>query len=359
MKKLYILIILACTVLTTKAQQLVAMQEAGKMYLQHTVQAKENWYSVGRMFNLSPTVIATFNGLKMEKGLSIGQKLRIPLNAQNLSQGGQPASDEALIPIHHTVKEKEGLYRIGQTYNKVSVDQLKAWNKLKSDEVVIGSDLVVGYLKVKKDLSPLAGAAVQPPAVSPSKPAAETAKTTPPVKPAEDKPAPANTNKPANPAPTVKTEPVSKPAEDKPAPVTKPTEEKVTPVTKPEEVKPAPVTPASNPTVRSDAPSTEGAFAVVYKEQAKGNNQVTGVAAIFKSTSGWKDGKYYVLMNKVTPGTIVKITSLTTQRTVYAKVLGEIPPGKENDGLLIRISNAASAQLQVAEGAKFDVQLVY
>ena len=42
MKKLYILIILVCTVLTTKAQQLVAMQEAGKMYLQHTVQAKEN-----------------------------------------------------------------------------------------------------------------------------------------------------------------------------------------------------------------------------------------------------------------------------------------------------------------------------
>jgi hypothetical protein len=27
--------------------------------------------------------------------------------------------------------------------------------------------------------------------------------------------------------------------------------------------------------------------------------------------------------------------------------------------LLIRISNAASAQLQVAEGAKFDVSLVY
>lgn len=350
MKKLYILTILACTILSTKAQQLVAMQEAGKMYLQHSVQPKENWYSVGRMFNQSPSVIASFNGLKMDKGLSIGQKLRIPLNAQNLSMGGQTASDEVLIPIHHTVKEKEGLYRIGQTYNKVSVDQLKAWNKLKSDEVVIGSDLIVGYLKVKKDLSPLAGAAVQPPVVSPANPAAETAKTTPPVKPAEEKPAPANTNKPA---PTVNAEPV------KPTPANQPRDEKPEPVTKPEEVKPAPVTPASNPTVRTDAPSTEGAFSAVYKEQAKGNNQLTGVAAIFKSTSGWKDGKYYVLMNKVTPGTIVKITSLTTQRTVYAKVLGEIPPGKENDGLLIRISNAASAQLQVAENAKFDVQLVY
>lgn len=352
MKKFYTLILLAFTVLQLQAQQLMVQQEAGKLYVPHTVQPKENWYSVGRMFNLSPSVIASFNGLKMDKGLSIGQKIKIPLNAQNLAQGGQPAADEAFIPVYHTVKEKEGLYRIGQTFNKVSVDQLKAFNKMKTDDVVIGSNLVVGYLKVKKELSPLAGAAVLPPATVASKPTTEAPKanTTPPA-----------TTKPANTPPVVanepeKKEPVAKPIEEKPAPVTKPVEEKPAPVTKPVEDKPVPP-PAT--TVRNDAPSTEGAFAAVFKDQAKANNQTTGLAGIFKSTSGWKDGKYYVLMNKVTPGTIVKITSVSTNRVVYAKVLGEIPPGKENDGLLIRISNAASAQLQVAEGAKFDVSLVY
>lgn len=352
MKKFYTLILLAITVLQLQAQQLMVQQEAGKLYVPHTVQPKENWYSVGRMFNLSPSVIASFNGLKMDKGLSIGQKIKIPLNAQNLAQGGQPAADEAFIPVYHTVKEKEGLYRIGQTFNKVSVDQLKAFNKMKTDDVVIGSNLVVGYLKVKKELSPLAGAAVLPPATVASKPTTEAPKatTTPPA-----------TTKPANTPPVVtnepeKKEPVAKPIEEKPAPVTKPVEEKPAPVTKPVEDKPVAPPPT---TVRNDAPSTEGAFAAVFKDQAKANNQTTGLAGIFKSTSGWKDGKYYVLMNKVTPGTIVKITSVSTNRVVYAKVLGEIPPGKENDGLLIRISNAASAQLQVAEGAKFDVSLVY
>ena len=348
MKKFYTLILLVFTVLQLQAQQLMVQQEAGKLYVPHTVQPKETWYSVGRMFNLSPSVSAGFNALKIDKGLSIGQKIRIPLNDQNLAQGGQPAADEAFIPIFHTVKEKEGLYRIGQTFNKVSVDQLKAFNKMKTDDVVIGSNLVVGYLKVKKELSPLAGAAVLPPATVASKPAptTETPKATTP---------PAVTPKPVNPPPVVtkepeKKEPVAKPVEEKPAPVAKPVEEK------PAEEKPVVPPPT---TVRNDAPSTEGAFAAVYKDQSKGDNQTTGLAGIFKSTSGWKDGKYYVLMNKVTPGTIVKITSVSTNRVVYAKVLGEIPPGKENDGLLIRISNAASAQLQVAEGSKFDVSLVY
>ncbi len=341
MKKFYTLLVLLFFVLQIQAQHLQVQQEAGKLYLPHTVQAKENWYSVGRMFNLSPSVIAVFNGLKMDKGLSIGQKLKIPLNAQNLAQQGQPQADEAFIPLHHTVKEKEGLYRIGQTFNKVSVDQLKAWNKLKSDDVVVGSNLVVGYLRVKKDLSPLAGGAVLPPAVAPATKATETAKT----KPVEDKPTPVAT---------------PKGQEEKPAPVTKPVEDKPTPVTtKPAEEKPVPANNTPPPVVRNDAPTTEGAFANLFKEQSKGTNQMTGSAGIFKSTSGWKDGKYYVLMNKVSPGTIVKITAVGTSKTVYAKVLGEIPPGKENDGLLIRISNAASAQLQVAEGTKFDVNLAY
>lgn len=355
MKKFYTLIVLAFTVLQLQAQPLMVQQEAGKLYVPHTVQPKENWYSVGRMFNLSPSVIASFNGLKMDKGLSIGQKIKIPLNAQNLAQGGQPAADEAFIPVYHTVKEKEGLYRIGQTFNKVSVDQLKAFNKMKTDDVVIGSNLVVGYLKVKKDLSPLAGAAVLPPAAVAAKPATTTEApktTTPPATTKAVTPPPATTVEPE------KKEPATKPVEEKPAPVTKPVEEKPAPVTKPAEEKPVTPPPSTTP-VRNDAPSTEGAFAAVFKDQAKANNQTTGLAGIFKSTSGWKDGKYYVLMNKVTPGTIVKITSVSTNRVVYAKVLGEIPPGKENDGLLIRISNAASAQLQVAEGAKFDVSLVY
>jgi hypothetical protein len=108
------------------------------------------------------------------------------------------------------------------------------------------------------------------------------------------------------------------------------------------------------------ASSAEGAFGGLFLEQSKGYpaNNITGQAASFKSTSGWKDGKYYVLMNKVAPGTIVKLTVPSSNKSVYAKVLGEIPAGKENEGLIVRVSNAALAQLEVPEG-KFDVQLQY
>jgi len=339
--------------MSSMAQNLMVQQEGGKLYLEHTVAAKENWYSIGRRYNLSPGAIAPFNGLTTEKSLNIGAKLKVPLLEQNFVQQGQPASDEAFIPVYHTVQGKEGLFRIGQNFKKVPVDQLKAWNKLKGDEVSIGSSLIVGFLRVKKDLSPLAGASVQVPAAPVAKTAAPESKPQPLVEKPAEKPDAARPVE-EKPAP-----PVTRPVEVKSVPaVVRPVEEKpAAPVARPESSPLNPPTPVT--TVRTEVTGDEGAFASMYKDQSRGSTQVTGIAGVFKSTSGWKDGKYYVLMNKVTPGTIVRITSVSNNRTVFAKVLGEIPPGKENEGLLVRISNAASAQLQASDSSRFDVQLIY
>jgi LysM repeat protein len=236
------------------------------------------------------------------------------------------------------------LYRIGQNFNKVSVDQLKAWNKLKSDETSKGMTLIVGYLRVKRELSSLAGGGLTKVANQP------TVKASPAVNPVTTSPDP----KPAPPAKTT-TPPVTPPANNT-AVNTPPVKKETPPPAKPAPSEPVSV--ASKPI--PSAPGTEGAFAGLYNDQSKGNaaNSITGQAASFKSTSGWKDGKYYVLMNNVPPGTIVKITTTANNKHVYAKVLGEIPAGKENEGLLVRLSNAAMAQLQMPEG-KFDVQLQY
>jgi predicted nucleic acid-binding Zn-ribbon protein len=45
---------------------------------------------------------------------------------------------------YHVVKRGENLYRIGLKY-RVSVDQLKEWNNLRSNEVSVGQKLVVGH----------------------------------------------------------------------------------------------------------------------------------------------------------------------------------------------------------------------
>ncbi len=326
MKKCFLFVFSLMLMGLAIAQQkpMIIQQEGGKLFLRHSVAPKENWYSIGRIYNASPKEMAPFNNTSIDKGLAIGQSLKIPLTTTNFLQSGQPASDEVLVPLYHTVHDKDNLYRIGQMYNKVPPEQIKSWNKLSGEELTNGRNLIVGYLKVKKELSPLAkgGQTVAPP------------------------PAVVKTE----------TKPVDKPAGTE----VKPTEKKDLPPAKPAETKP----PAKVEPTQTTTPSgfgVGGAFKSLYDEQTKSGGNVqnmSGKGAAFKSTSGWKDGKYYVLMNKVQPSTVVKITNSVNGKFVYAKVLGEIPPIKENEGLLVRISNAATTELLFDEGS-YQVEITW
>ena len=90
-----------------------------------------------------------------------------------------------------------------------------------------------------------------------------------------------------------------------------------------------------------------GIFKSDYDKQTRSKDITgeTGAAGVFKSTSGWEDGKYYCLHNTSSPGTIVKVTNSSTGKSVYAKVLDIIPDMEQNNGILIRLSNAAAAEL--------------
>lgn len=327
------LFILICLFMGTQAmsQSLMLKQDGGKWYLDHKVAPKENWYSIGRIYNISPKEIAPFNNTELNQPLSIGQSLRVPLTDINLGLEGRPAADEAFIPVYHVVKAKETLFTISKTYGKVSVDQIRSWNKLKGNETTAGAKYIVGFLKVKKDLSPLAGGGMVPPqvvaAAAPVKEVVETVQAAAPVK-----------QTPAKQVEQPKPEPVAEVVKEEPVPVATPAPVKAIPV----------------------APGTEGAFMGLFLEQTKGKQigGTKGTAAYFKSTSGWKDGRYYVLMNNVPSGTIVRVSSISNGRVIYAKVLGEIPAGKESEGLVCRISSAGLAQLQLPE-AKFDVLVSY
>jgi len=109
-------------------------------------------------------------------------------------------------------------------------------------------------------------------------------------------------------------------------------------------------TPAAPP-----APHFDGG---IFKSEFLDNGKsMGGTAGIFKSTSGWQDGKYYALMNNVSIGSIVKVTD-GAGKSVYVKVLGQLPDMKESVGLTIRISNAAAAEIgQTAD--RFNVQVSY
>ena len=321
MKKVFFLFLF--TPFFTKAQDkpLVAEGVSPTLFITHKVAPKENYYSIGRIYNISPRDIAPFNNLQLESGLSVGQTIRVPLNSSNFFQSGNAANDETFVPVYYFVKDKEGLYRVSVNHNEVPVETLKQWNNLKSDVVKNGTKLIVGYLKVKNELSSLSkngiGSSINGGGTAIAK---------------------AEVKKPA--APEVVYVEAEKPKEE-PKPVAK--------VEKKEIVKPV----VNEQPVKTSSTSYNGQnFKTIYESQGRnaGNREESGTAGVFKSTSGWNDKRYYCLHNTASQGTIVKITNPANGKYVFAKVLDLMPDIKQNENLLISISNAAAAELGAPEG---------
>jgi len=285
------------------------------LYLEHKVAAKESFFSIGRKYNLAPKSIASFNALDMNKGLQIDQKLRIPLLDTNFSQKGNSGT-----PVYYKTDEKETLVAVSNKFNKVLLSSLRNWNSISGNDAKEDSKIVIGFLHSKEFPSVTLNNKVKP---------EEVAKTEP-----------------------------EKVVEK---PVVKPEPEKV--VEKPV-VKPEPEKVVEKPTVKTEDKKTDdnGYFKTDFDKQIRNNpisKNETVTAGIFKTTSGWQDAKYYLLIDKVSPGTIVKVVNPTNNKAIFAKVLGEMSGIRQNEGLNIRISNAAASALEVSETDKFIVKVNY
>ena len=294
----------------------------------HTVAAKESFYSIGRLYNVHPRELASYNNISFEKGLSVGQVIKIPSGTAPMPNVPAPATTTPVAtpvkteavkassistgsnPVYHTVAAKEGLYGISKKYN-ASIADIKKWNNLISDGLTIGAKLVVGYTGGSgKTPEPTVVTKVVPEVKQPAIVTIETAK-------------------------------------EEPKPVV--AKEQAKPVVK--EV----------PVERTSAGFNGGYFKSFYNQQLKEKSNSAnekGEGTIFKSSSGWDDGKYYCLHNTAAAGSFVKITNTANNKVVYAKVLDLIPDLKQNSGIVIRISNAAASELGVS-GNSFDCTLSY
>jgi hypothetical protein len=362
----------------SQSNELIIQGQTGKLYLEHTVVAKENWYSIGRLYNASPKEIAPFNHLTMGQTLTIGQTLQIPLTAVNFSQDGKKTPAETLVPLIHVVQEKEWMYRISVNHNKVPIPSLEKWNNISKDQVHAGLHLIVGYLKVKTALSAFASGGAAPAVAA----AAAPAVTAPPAAtPAVIAGAPGikrHTTDTATPSAHLSASgATTAPSEETTAvpPPVKPTKAAVATtasVTPPPSANTTPASATTTPTAPASAAATTASSAATtpappaphfnggaFRSDFGGTGKTAGgQAGIFKSTSGWQDGKYYALMNNVAVGTIVKVSDATTGKTVYAKILGQLPDMKESTNLAIRLSNAAAAEMGESD-AKFNVEVSY
>jgi len=329
----------------------------------HVVKLRETLSSIAHTYHVSVGDLMRYNGLNDKSKLQIGEKIKIPSKheakvknkdkevVETVKEEKKPVEKEIKKTIvkednlpppakTHVVEQGESLFHISQI-SKVPVAKLREWNNLPDYTIKIGQELFI------------------------SKPTEDEVKALQPAKPATDN----TVTKPVVEKVVVKK--VEKSVEDsKPvqykidtetvAPVM-PSKKVVVEETKvqseePKKSEPAPIVVEAPKPVKQAVPVSATDKGFFAKQFVSSNQEVTGTAGILKTSSGWLDKKYYVLMNNINPGTIVKITY--NNNSVYAKVLEALPDVKEDEGLILRISNAAVSVLNITDN-KFQVTIDY
>jgi LysM repeat protein len=332
MKKIVLLGIILLNVLTVCAQHLTIRKQKSLLYINHTVAPKETLYSLGRIYHLSPKLIALANKLGADAGLQTGQSIKIPLKQENFLQV-KLKSKKDVEPVYHTIEKGDNLFKLSKIYNHVPEALLKKWNNLHSNTVKQGQQVIVGYVKYNATKEMMA--------IAPAKKETQPRENISANKSVPRVQSSTGVNEGAQP----KVEMVNA----TPVPEQTKTES-------PRVAQPGETVTGMSPAINDDR--SEGYFAANYSVKAATSQEklLTGTAATFKSTSGWSDKKYYVLINDVAPETIVKITA--NGKSVFAKVLETLPDLKDNKGLVCRLSNAAASALGITN-AKFAVEISF
>lgn len=319
---LFIFSFMSHAVLAQAGTELMIKGYGKDIHLDHKVAPKEGIFAIGRHYNVHPKAIAAYNKLDMARGLVVGQLIHIPLTDTNFSQ-----KNTAGTPIYYTVGQKESLQKVSNVNNKVPLESLREWNKLANDNIAAGKKLIVGFLITNAPTS----SSPAPPQDKKQVTGVTTDKQD--VKTREDE-------KTVAIADTKKQEPVH--------------------IDTPKEEAPKPV--LSKKTEATLAAHTQGYFKSSFDEQVKANpvsRTETVTAGVFKMVSGGQEAKYYMLMDEVPSGTIVRIINPDNNKAIYAKVLGEMSGIRQNQGLNIRISNTAASTLGITDTEKFIVKINY
>ena len=304
----------------------------------HTIKQGETLSALAKKYSTTVGDIMRLNGMNSKSQLKNGEVIKIPsattpipiIEAPNRAVIKPQATHKQLetsvtiTDVTYTVFKGQSLYGIAKKF-KTTEAQLKAWNNLPDDKIKIGQVIIVGKEPIERSTIPVI---LQP----------QTAN------PVEDRP------EPTKPSIQTKKDDESTTLNSGSAKVTKPEPTPIPPVK--ESVKTESTAILSN----IKYVGNEGYFAEYFNRKEKSSNTTTGEASIFKSISGWNDKKYYVMINNITQGTIVRLTA--NNKSICAKVLAPLPDIKEDTGLLLRLSNAAAAVLGV-EDAKFGVTLNY
>jgi LysM repeat protein len=280
---------------------------AGRGGVIHVVAARETMFSISKAYGITVDELKQWNNLT-ENTLSLGQELVI--KRRNTTGGATPSeattTTTSVAPTTssgkgtHTVEAKETLFSIA-TKHGISVQQLKDWNHLTSNEISIGQALVVK--QPSGQITP------------------DETRTTP-------------TTTPVTTTPTTTT-----PVKHDPPVVTEPPREKTEPVVVKQ--------------TSTDKPTT-----IRITESVKNSDEImeSGLAELIEGTDG--NRKYLALHRTAPVGTILKIKNEMNNREVFVRVMGKLPDTAMTDKLIIKISKSAYDRLGAID-ARFRVEVTY
>jgi len=284
----------------------------------YKVKAKETWSSISRKNKVSVAFLMTVNnGID---NLKVGQIINIPVEEGSLrseipTTTVQP-EDHAItskyrVPVHHTIKKGETLYKISKFYNQ-PLDQLKSWNQLQGNELKVGQKLVVNYIYQYRK-------------------AAETENIG---------------NSAEQPDPAVKSQASIdvKLPETQESAVSQPAEKLV-------------ASTENNPVGYYDDRLLSGSVSKSSTGRMIRQMNETGVASWIMDGEV-NQNKYYALHRYAPVGTIVKVTNRMNGKYVFVKVVGLLPDTGDNKNLIIKISQAASNKINVLD-SRFQAELSY
>jgi LysM repeat protein len=340
------------TLAATAQDRLVVSGTGTNLYVTKIMSGPQLLSSISDQYNVPLSVLAKYNGLNINFELRKGEEVKIPLIRNNFFQRNIYGKFQ---PVYHIFKAGETLVKLAVRFNNINIDSLKQWNNVPDEIVVDSRPLTIGFISNKK--SQFSAAAYQAIAYDtlPNPNVLDAAKFGAKELKGELKPKPV---------------PVPLPPAVLPVALASISTQKVSVNTnestsnvgflsrKPSLVAPTLVQTEGDFSYRPRS-NDEGFFAHTYYTRIKDRayQAITGDASVFKTISGWNDRKFYVLINEIIPGTIVRITS-TNKKSICAKVLGPLPETKGAAGLVIRMNNAAAAALGV-EDQRFIVSITY
>ena len=316
----------------------------GKVFILHRVEEKETLYGISRRYGTSMESILEFNP-SADAGLEIGQILKVPYTGQRPRTYTRQTGPGGI----HRVAEKETLFSISRLYG-VTIDELKAWNRLTSSDLSVGQELIIRRVDTSA------------PAVETSAPEPRVQKGVHQVKAGESMYAIARqygvslddirrwNHLEGNDLKVGQLLFVTPPTRD--TPTTNATESKPEPVAttattteeKPDADTPT-VTPA--PVVQTvTVPAGPPADAIVQ----------SGLAELIEGTEG--NRKYLALHRTAPIGTILKVRNEMNNREVFVRVIGKLPDTALTKQLIIKISRSAYDRLGAID-PRFRVEVTY